>query len=57
MYGLTSLGIVHTVISLVAVAAGAFALIRDGKISWDNSIGKLYVATTVLVCLTGFRNF
>ena len=57
MYGLTSLGIVHTVISLVAVAAGAIALIRDGKISWDNLIGKLYVVTTVLVCLTGFGIF
>ncbi len=57
MFGLTSLGIVHTLISLVAVAAGAIALIRDGKISWDNTIGKVYVFTTILVCLTGFGIF
>src|SRR6188474_532122 len=57
MFGLTYLGIVHTLISLVAVAAGAIALIRDGKITLENSIGKTYVITTVLVCLTGFGIF
>jgi uncharacterized membrane protein len=57
MFGLTPLGIIHTAISLVAVAAGAIALIRDGKIEWENSVGKIYVVTTVLVCLTGFGIF
>jgi len=57
MFGLTSLGIVHTLISLVAVGAGAIALIQDGKITWDNSIGKVYVITTIVVCLTGFGIF
>ncbi len=57
IFGLTSLGVFHTIISLVAVAAGAIALIRDGKISWDNSLGKTYVVTTVIVCLTGFGIF
>jgi len=57
MFGLTSLGIVHTLISLVAVAAGTILLIRDGKISWDNNIGKIYVFTTIIVCLTGFGIF
>ena len=57
MFGLTNLGIVHTLISLVAVAAGAIALIRDGKITWENSIGKTYVITTIIVCLTGFGIF
>jgi hypothetical protein len=46
--GLTSLGIVHTVISLVAVAAGLIALIRDREISLRDRMGKLYVITTVL---------
>jgi len=55
--GLTSLGVVHTLISLVAVATGAIALIRDGKISWDNSLGKIYVISTIIVCLTGFGIF
>jgi uncharacterized membrane protein len=57
MFGLTPLGICHTAISLVAVATGAIALIRDGKISWGNSVGKIYVITTVVTCLTGFGIF
>src|SRR6267378_3474826 len=57
MFGLTSLGVFHTLISLVAVAAGAFALMRDGKISIDNLVGKIYVITTIIVCLTGFGIF
>ncbi len=57
IFGLTSHGIFHTIISLVAVATGAIALIRDGKISWDNSLGKTFVITTVVVCLTGFGIF
>ena len=55
--GLTSLGIVHTVISLVAVAAGLIALIRDREISTRDWNGKIYVITTVLTCLTGFGIF
>ena len=57
MFGLTSLGIFHTAISLLAAMAGAIALIRDGKISWDNNRGKVYVVATIVVCLTGFGIF
>lgn len=39
------------------MATGAVALIRSGKISWQNSIGKIYVISTVVVCLTGFGIF
>jgi len=56
-YGLTLLGVIHTAISLVAVAAGIISLVRDKKITWQNSIGKIYVVTTILVCLTGFGIF
>lgn len=55
--GLTPLGFFHTLISLVAVAAGAYALFRDRKITWDNQVGKLYVITTLIVCITGFGIF
>ena len=48
MLGLTTLGTWHTAISLVAVAAGFFALVRDKEISWRNGVGKLYVVTTVI---------
>jgi hypothetical protein len=56
-YGLTPLGVVHTAISLIAVAAGLIALIRDKEISPRKLIGKIYVITTVLTCLTGFGIF
>lgn len=54
MLGLTNLGIIHTAISLVAVGAGAVALIRDKEITSRNGVGQLYIWTTVLTCLTGF---
>ena len=57
MLGLTTLGTWHTAISLVAVAAGFFALVRDKEISWRNGVGKLYVVTTAITCLTGFGVF
>jgi hypothetical protein len=57
IYGLTQLGVVHTAISLVAVAAGAVALVRYGAISPRNITGKVYVIATVLTCLTGFGIF
>src|SRR5262245_42298138 len=57
MFGLTQLGVVHTVISLVAFAAGVVAFARDGSISMRTKTGQLYVVTTVLTCLTGFPIF
>jgi uncharacterized membrane protein len=57
LFGLTQLGVVHTAISLIAVAAGAIALFREGKITPSNMLGKIYVITTVLTCLTGFGIF
>jgi len=56
-YGLTSLGVFHTLVSLVAIVTGAIALIRDKKITWDNGIGKIYIISTIIVCLTGFGIF
>jgi len=54
MLGLTPLGVVHTVISLVALGAGGVALVRGREISPKNVAGKIYIWTTVLTCLTGF---
>ena len=56
-YGLTTLGVIHTAISLVALAAGLIALIRDKQITLDNGLGKTYVITTALTALTGFGIF
>jgi len=57
MFGLTDLGIVHTLISLVALVSGAVALIRDHEISPRQRLGRLYIWTTVLTCLTAFGIF
>jgi uncharacterized membrane protein len=57
MLGLTTLGVFHTVISLIALAAGSIALVRDKEISSKNQVGKLYVITTVITCVTGFGIF
>jgi hypothetical protein len=57
MFGLTSLGIVHTLISLVAVATGLYSLVVDHEISPRTRVGKTYIWTTVLTCLTGFGIF
>ncbi|MET0542653.1 MAG: hypothetical protein ABWZ88_12940 [Variovorax sp.] len=57
MFGLTNLGVVHTAISLVALAAGIIAFIRYKEIPARLTIGKVYIWTTVLTCLTGFGIF
>jgi uncharacterized membrane protein len=57
MFGLTPLGVVHTAISLVALAAGFIALVRDQEIAPTTTLGKVYLWTTVLTCLTGFGIF
>ena len=57
MLGLTTLGVIHTAISLVAVAAGVVALIRDREMSLRTRVGQVYVVTTILTCVTGFGIF
>ena len=57
MLGLTHLGIIHTLISLVAVTAGAVSFIRFGSISLRTSVGRVYIVATALTCLTGFGIF
>ena len=55
--GLTNLGAVHTLLSLIAVGAGGWALVRDKAIIPDNGLGRTYVWATVLTCVTGFGIF
>lgn len=57
MFGLTVLGIIHTLISLVALFAGMIAFVRYREISSNTQTGRLYVVTTILTCLTGFGIF
>jgi uncharacterized membrane protein len=57
MFGLTTLGLIHTAISLVALAAGAAALVRDKEISSRNGLGQVFLWATIVTCLTGFGIF
>ena len=57
IYGLTYLGVLHTIISLVAVAAGLIAFFRTGEITSRNTLGQVYIWTTVITCVTGFGIF
>lgn len=57
MSGLTTLGIAHTAIAVVAVAAGAADLLRHRRIALSGGLGQLYFWATVLTCLTGFGIF
>jgi uncharacterized membrane protein len=57
MLGLTTLGAIHTAISLVAVAAAVIAFFRFKEIPPASTLGKVYIWTTVLTCLTGFGIF
>jgi len=57
MFGLTSLGSIHTLLGLVALVAGAICFVRDGAISTRSRAGWLFVGTTALTCLSGFGIF
>ena len=54
---LTPLGIVHTLLSLVAVAAALVALVRDGGVAPRSGIGRLYIWSLVATCVTGLPIF
>lgn len=54
---MTPFGIVHTIISVFALVAGAVALIRDKQISITNRVGQLYIGGTALSAATGLFIF
>ena len=57
MLGLTTLGVIHTAISLVAVVCGFWALARYKEITTQSSLGRTYLVTTLLTALTGLGIF
>ena len=57
MLGLTPLGAFHTAISLIAIVAGVWALVRDKEIMPRNRLGQLYLATTAMTAATGLMIF
>lgn len=54
---LSPFGLMHTIISLIAVAAGIAELARHGDIHPSRFLGTVFVAATVGACLTGFGIF
>ena len=57
MLGLTTLGVIHTAISLVAIVCAFWALARDREISPLNTLGRTYLVTTLLTAVTGLGIF
>jgi len=57
MLGLTTLGVFHTAISLVALVCGIWALFRDKEISPRNGLGQIYLVGTFLSAATGLFIF
>lgn len=57
MSALSPFGVVHTVISLVALGAAVTAFLRDGRIDPGNGAGKLYVGATACTALSGLFIF
>lgn len=51
---LSTLGIVHTIISVLALIFAAVALIQTGRIDLRTTTGKYYLVSTILACLTSF---
>lgn len=54
---LSPFGLIHTIISLIAVAAGIVELVRHRDIHPSRFLGRVYVAATIGACLTGFGIF
>ena len=54
---LTPLGTFHTIVSLVAVVSAVVALAREGQISRKSGIGRLYIWSLVITCVTGLPIF
>lgn len=50
--GLTALGIFHTIIGIIAIAAAIISFVRFGKINLTQLSGKIYFYTTTVTALT-----
>lgn len=57
MLGLTTLGVFHTAIALVAVVCGFIALARTKEISPKNRLGQVYLILTLATAVTALGIF
>lgn len=54
MFGITTFGWGHTLISIAGLLSGLVALVTAGRISQYKPAGKLFVWFTAASCITGF---
>ncbi|MBS7806068.1 hypothetical protein [Variovorax sp. PCZ-1] len=57
MLGLSMLGLVHTLVSLVALASGFWLLLKYREITSRTTLGRVYLITTAITALTAFGIF
>lgn len=57
MLGITPFGQFHTVLALVALAAGLVAFVRFGEIAYASRSGRAYFWFTAATCVTGLFIF
>jgi hypothetical protein len=49
---MSTLGLFHTVVSVLPIGFGLLAFLRDGKIDPGNRLGQLYLGTMLAGCVT-----
>jgi hypothetical protein len=47
-------GMFHTAVCILPIGFGLVALVRDGRIDPENGVGKIYLGTMFLGCVTAF---
>ena len=57
LFGLTALGVFHTAVGIVALAAGVGAYAIEREIRVDTSLGRLYIAFTFVTAVTALGIF
>ncbi|MEJ6022571.1 hypothetical protein [Ramlibacter sp. PS4R-6] len=57
MFGLTPLGVVHTITGMTALVAGFWALARYKEITLQNTLGRVYLASTFVAAATALGIF
>jgi uncharacterized membrane protein len=57
MFGLTPLGIIHSVLGLVALITGFWTLARHKEITLGTQLGRVYLIATLLTALTALGIF
>jgi uncharacterized membrane protein len=57
VFGLTPLGVFHTLVSLVALYTGVWALVRYKEFSLANRLSQVYLLCTLVVAASGLGIF